>query len=69
MADQNEVEERITRIREKATALFEDPEIADRWMCTRNRALGDAPINLLETVKGTEKVETVLHRIEHGVFS
>lgn len=69
MADQNEVEERIARIRERATLIFEDSEKADRWMRTRNRALGAAPIDLLESHDGAERVETVLHRIEYGVFS
>ncbi|WP_018158490.1 MbcA/ParS/Xre antitoxin family protein [Thioalkalivibrio sp. ALE14] len=69
MADPSEVEVRITRMREKAAVIFEDPEKADRWMQTRNRVLEAAPIDLLKTDEGADRVETVLHRIEHGVFS
>ena len=69
MAAQSEVEARITRIREKAAVTFEDPEKADRWMRTRNRVLESAPIDLMKTDEGADMVETVLHRIEHGVFS
>nr|WP_244270877.1 antitoxin Xre/MbcA/ParS toxin-binding domain-containing protein [Thioalkalivibrio sp. ALJ1] len=30
---------------------------------------GDAPINLLETKEGTDRVEAILGRIQHGVCS
>ncbi|WP_019627835.1 MbcA/ParS/Xre antitoxin family protein [Thioalkalivibrio sp. AKL10] len=69
MTDPSEVEARITRMREKAAVIFEDPEKADRWMRTRNRVLEAAPIDLLKTDEGADRVETVLHRIERGVFS
>ena len=69
MADQHEVEERIAPFRQTATLIFGDAEKADRWMRTRNRVLEATPIDLLKTDEGAEMVETVLHRIEHGVFS
>ncbi|WP_020146600.1 MbcA/ParS/Xre antitoxin family protein [Thioalkalivibrio sp. ALJ15] len=69
MAKQSEVEARSTRIREKAASVFDTQEIVDDWMCTENLVLGDAPINLLETEEGADRVEAILGRIEHGVYS
>ncbi|WP_019024490.1 MULTISPECIES: MbcA/ParS/Xre antitoxin family protein [unclassified Thioalkalivibrio] len=69
MAEKSEFEARVARIREKAAAIFENPEKAQRWMRARNRVLESAPIDLLDSDEGAEMVETVLHRIEYGVFS
>jgi putative toxin-antitoxin system antitoxin component (TIGR02293 family) len=69
VAEKSEFEARVARIREKAAVIFEDPEKAERWMRARNRVLESAPIDLLDSDEGAEMVETVLHRIEHGVFS
>ncbi|WP_018649397.1 MULTISPECIES: MbcA/ParS/Xre antitoxin family protein [unclassified Thioalkalivibrio] len=69
MANKCEVEVRITRIREKAASVFDTQEIVDDWMCTENLVLGDAPINLLDTEEGADRVEVILGRIEHGVYS
>lgn len=69
VVDQNEIEARMARIRMMATAIFANREKAERWMRTRNRVLEATPIDLLDTEEGAKMVETVLHRIEHGVFS
>ncbi|WP_018873847.1 MULTISPECIES: MbcA/ParS/Xre antitoxin family protein [Thioalkalivibrio] len=69
MAKQSEVEARITRIREKAASVFDTQKVVDDWMRTENLVLGDAPINLLETEEGADRVEAILGRIEHGVYS
>jgi|GEM_PF-529055 len=60
---------RVARIAALAETIFEDHDKATRWMNTYNRVLEEVPINLLDTDAGTEMVETVLHRIDHGVFS
>lgn len=60
---------RVARIAALAETIFEDHDKAKRWMNTYNRVLEEIPINLLDTEAGTEMVETVLHRIDHGVFS
>ncbi|WP_017942185.1 MULTISPECIES: antitoxin Xre-like helix-turn-helix domain-containing protein [unclassified Thioalkalivibrio] len=60
---------RVARIAALAETIFEDHGKAKRWMNTYNRVLEEVPINLLDTEAGTELVETVLHRIDHGVFS
>jgi putative toxin-antitoxin system antitoxin component (TIGR02293 family) len=43
---------------------------AARWLRRPNRALGGkTPLETLDTDLGASQVETVLHRVEHGVFS
>ena len=43
---------------------------ASRWLRRPNRALGGKPpVALLDTDLGTQQVEAVLGRIEHGVYS
>ena len=43
---------------------------AVRWLTASNRALGgEIPITLLDTSAGAHEVETVLDRIEFGVYS
>ena len=69
MSEEQNSDDPTARIRAWATEIFGDPDKAERWLKTRNRVLEDAPINLLETSDGIEMVETVLHRIEHGIFS
>lgn len=69
MSEETNSDDPIARIRALATEIFRDPDKAERWLKTRNRVLDDAPINLLETSDGVEMIETVLRRIEHGVFS
>ena len=46
------------------------PEKARRWFHRPNRALGNVlPLNLLATDAGIEQIETVLGRLEHGLYS
>jgi putative toxin-antitoxin system antitoxin component (TIGR02293 family) len=60
----------VIRIHEYATEVFEDPNIAWDWLKQPNRALGGAiPLQLLATNEGTEQVETILDRIDYGVYS
>ncbi|MGH9845548.1 MAG: antitoxin Xre/MbcA/ParS toxin-binding domain-containing protein [Blastocatellia bacterium] len=43
---------------------------ASLWLQEPNRALGlQTPLSLLDTDEGARRVEDVLIRIEHGVFS
>jgi len=60
---------RLAKIETFATEVFQDPETAVDWLKRPNRALGDTPINLLDTEAGTDMVERVLIRIQHGVYS
>jgi putative toxin-antitoxin system antitoxin component (TIGR02293 family) len=61
---------RLARILAHATQVFEDPEMVAEWIQSPIGALGkEDPLSLLDTDIGTEQVEQVLGRIEHGVIS
>jgi putative toxin-antitoxin system antitoxin component (TIGR02293 family) len=52
-----------------AQRVFGDAEIAREWLLTPNPALGhEAPLRMLRTGSGARLVESVLIRIEHGVY-
>jgi putative toxin-antitoxin system antitoxin component (TIGR02293 family) len=69
MSDDHTNDDPLARMRALATEVFGNPEKAERWLHTRNRVLEDVPLHLLDTPQGVEMVETVLHRIDHGIFS
>lgn len=61
---------RLARIATLATEALGSEEKVSRWLKAPNRALGgEAPLSLLDTDAGSREVETILGRIEHGVFS
>jgi putative toxin-antitoxin system antitoxin component (TIGR02293 family) len=60
---------RLAKIQSKAVEVFQDKEVAVDWLKRPNRALGDIPLQLLDTEAGADMVERVLTRIEHGVYS
>ena len=61
---------RLARILTYATEVFGTAEKASMWVSRSNRILqGTPPIELLDTDLGTQVVETMLGRIEHGVIS
>lgn len=61
---------RLARVTAVADDVLETPKIAGEWLRTPNRALGGAaPIDLLGTDLGAEQVETILVRIDYGVYS
>ncbi len=59
------------RIFGKALELFEgDSRAAERWLSSPKRALGGAvPSDLVQTEAGAHQVDTLIGRLEHGVFS
>lgn len=59
---------RLAKIYARANEVFEDEDVALDWLKSTNRALGDVPLMLLDTEAGTDMVERVLTRIEHGVY-
>ena len=65
--------ERLLRIGSawaKALAVLEEPSAARRWMTQPKRALGGlTPLRCCDTEIGAREVESLLGRIEHGVFS
>lgn len=50
--------------------LFEDSEKGERWLHEPNGALDNKkPIDFTNDLEGIEKVDKILGRIEHGIFS
>ncbi|HYU34050.1 MAG TPA: antitoxin Xre/MbcA/ParS toxin-binding domain-containing protein [Thermoanaerobaculia bacterium] len=61
---------RLVRVLAETVDVLGSEEKASRWLKAPNRALGgQTPLSLLDTDPGTQQVEEVLGRIEHGVFS
>ena len=61
---------RVARMLVRAEDAFGDQGNAHRWLARPNRALGShRPFQLLDSDAGSQLVEQVLGRIEHGVFS
>lgn len=61
---------RFARIATRASDVLGSAEKARLWFHRPNRALGNIlPLNLLATDAGIEQIETVLGRLEHGVYS
>jgi putative toxin-antitoxin system antitoxin component (TIGR02293 family) len=61
---------RILYIFFKTVTTLEDTEEARIWLKTPQFGLGnEIPIDLLKTEAGTREIESLLGRIEHGVYS
>jgi putative toxin-antitoxin system antitoxin component (TIGR02293 family) len=61
---------RLARIHDFAVEVLGNHDKARKWLRTPNRALKDhVPLELLRTDYGARIVESILGRIEHGIFS
>jgi putative toxin-antitoxin system antitoxin component (TIGR02293 family) len=61
---------RLARIHEYAEEVFGTAEKANKWLRTSNRSMKNhRPLDLLRTDYGGRIVETILGRIDHGIFS
>jgi putative toxin-antitoxin system antitoxin component (TIGR02293 family) len=62
---------RASRLFGRTLALFEgDRDAATEWLTTAQPALGGSrPIDLAKTDVGSREVETLIGRLEHGVFA
>jgi putative toxin-antitoxin system antitoxin component (TIGR02293 family) len=61
---------RVARVFAKTKDTFGSKEKATQWLQSPNRALGgDVPLELLDTDAGAHSVQTVLLRIDYGVYS
>jgi putative toxin-antitoxin system antitoxin component (TIGR02293 family) len=61
---------RVARVTALARWVLESDESALNWLRRPQFGLGgQVPIDLLKTSAGTEEVERLLLRIEHGVYS
>jgi putative toxin-antitoxin system antitoxin component (TIGR02293 family) len=59
---------RLLRVIAHARTAFGAGDKAARWLRRPTRALdGSAPLDLLDTDIGAQRVETLLGRIEHGI--
>jgi len=60
----------IAKVVEHAVAVFEDEEKVRDWLATPNRALNNlCPLELFYMPTGLALVNTILGRIEEGVYS
>lgn len=70
LADESDRLFRLARIAAETARILGSEEKAARWLHETNRALGnETPLSLLDTEIGARRVEDLLGRIEHGVFS
>ena len=61
---------RIQRLFTKALEVFEDVNLARKWLKEDAYGLGDvSPLEYAATEIGAREVEDLLGRIEHGVFA
>jgi putative toxin-antitoxin system antitoxin component (TIGR02293 family) len=61
---------RIVPIVAHAVAVFGDEHKASHWLSTPLALLGNrAPSELLNSTEGIQRVEEILTRIEHNIFS
>jgi len=69
--DQN-TSERIMHLKDVIDyghSVFEDKDTFNEWMKKKNMALGGkTPLELMDTIYGTEEVKREIGRIEYGVF-
>ena len=69
-ADESDRVYRLARVVAHAEDVFEDIDKVRRWLAHTNRALGGVtPLSLLDTDEGARQVDTILGRIEYGLFS
>ena len=69
-ADESDRLLRLSRVAAMAEEALGAHDKAGRWLQKPNRALGGGvPLDLLDTDLGARQVETILGRIEHGIYS
>jgi len=69
-AEESDRTVRLARIVALTTDTLGSSGKASSWLQTPNRALdGQRPLDLLDTDTGVKSVETILARIEYGVYS
>jgi putative toxin-antitoxin system antitoxin component (TIGR02293 family) len=68
-AEQSDRLARVAGVVALAQRVFGDPMVARDWLVAPNPSLGArVPLRLLRTGNGAQLVESVLGRIEHGVY-
>lgn len=68
--EESDLVARLARIHDFASEVFGNGEKGAKWLRTPNRALkGEQPLYLLKTDYGARIVESILGRIDHGIYS
>ncbi len=68
--EESDLVARLLRIYEFAVKVFGDDEKARKWFRASNRVLkGQRPLDLLHSEYGARIVETILGRIDYGIYS
>jgi len=61
---------RVARVLAKTNYVFGNAKKAAHWLSTPNRVMeGETPLSLLDTDAGVSWVETILNRIDYGLYS
>ena len=61
---------RLARVMAHAIDVFGDDKRAAHWMNSSNLVMqGETPLNLLDTDAGAQWVDTILGRIDYGIYS
>ena len=69
-AEESDRTMRLARVVSQAVSTLGTLEKASHWLQAPNRALeGEMPLELMDTDAGVREVETVLGRIEYGLYS
>jgi len=69
-AEESDRTVRLARVFALAKDTLGSSEKASRWLQKANLALaGQVPLHLLDTDSGVREVETILNRIEYGLYS
>ena len=69
-AEESDRTVRLARVFAMATHTLGSSQKASAWLQTANKALaGEQPLHLLDTDTGVRSVESVLQRIEYGIYS
>ena len=69
-AEESDRTMRVARVMAQARETFGDPSKAAHWLKTPNKVMeGETPLSLLDTDAGVKWVETVLGRIDYGIYS
>jgi len=69
-AEESDTIARLAMVVDFAEEVFGDNDKASIWLRHPNKSLdGFSPIELLETDYGARIVETILGRIQHGIYS
>jgi putative toxin-antitoxin system antitoxin component (TIGR02293 family) len=69
-AEESDRTMRVARVFAQAKDTFGTAQKASHWLQSPNRALGgDVPLELLDTDAGAQSVQTILLRIDYGVYS